>query len=76
MKSLQKITQEISEITLEIEEKYPELYRNLTEMPVTLSIPSKNEDTVTTKELSSYLDTLKTVLKEKIALHQKKTIIN
>jgi predicted amino acid-binding ACT domain protein len=72
MKSLQKITQEISEITLEIEEKYPELYRDLIEMPVTLSIPSKNEDTVTTKDLSAYLDTLKITLQKEIELHLKK----
>jgi hypothetical protein len=71
MKSLQKITQDISKITLEIEEKYPELYRNLTEMPITLSVPSKNEDTVTTKELSEYLDSLKKLLQEEIQLHLK-----
>ena len=72
MKSLQKITQEISKITLEIEEKYPELYRDLTEMPITLSIPSKKEDTVSTKELSEYLNTLKGLLQEEIELHLKK----
>jgi len=72
MKSLQKITQEISEITLEIEEKYPELYRDLTEMPITLSTPSKNEDTLTTKELSEYLYTLKELLQKEIEEHLKK----
>jgi len=72
MKSLQKITEEISKITLEIEEKYPELYRDLTEMPITLSIPPKNEDTLTTKELSDYLNTLKKLLQKEIELHLKK----
>lgn len=72
MKSLQKIIQEISKITLEIEEKYPELYRDLTEMPITLSIPSKNEDTLTTKELSEYLNTLKELLQKEIESHLKK----
>ena len=72
MKSLQKITQEISKTTLEIEEKYPELYRDLTEMPITLSIPSKKEDTVSTKELSEYLNTLKGLLQKEIELHLKK----
>jgi len=72
MKSLQKVTTEISKITLEIEVKYPELYRDLTEMPVTLEIPSKNVDTVSTKELNTYLETLKELLEEEIALHKKK----
>ena len=72
MKSLQKITQEISEITLEIEEKYPELYRDLTEMPITLSVPPKNEETLTTRELSDYLNTLKNLLQKEIGLRSKK----
>ena len=66
MKALQKITDEINKITLEIEEKCPELYRTLTENPITLSIPNKNQETISTKELSDYLESLKDLLEEEI----------
>ena len=71
MNSAQKIIQERGKVTLEIEEKYPELYRDLNEMPITLSIPSENEDTLTTKELSEYLNTLKKLIQKEIELNAK-----
>jgi hypothetical protein len=37
MKKLQELTKEINEMTLKIEQEYPELYRNLDEIPITIS---------------------------------------
>ena len=71
MKALQKITNEINKITLEIEEKYPELYRTLAENPITLSTPNKNQETISTKELSDYLESLKDLLEEEIKNEKK-----
>jgi len=69
MKTIQKITKEINQLTLTIEEKFPELYRNLSETPIALN---KKEKTISIKELSSYLETLKDLLKEEIELQNKK----
>ena len=48
---------EINKITLEIEEKYPELYSYLGENPMT--IPNDDDPNVVEKNLSEYLESLK-----------------
>lgn len=57
-----KLLLEISNITLEIETNYPELYQYLDENPVT--IPSEDNLNVDDKSLKNYLETLKIMLKK------------
>jgi len=66
MNALQKIVSEINKITLEIEEKYPELYRTLNENPITLTVPKKHQESVSIKDLTTYLEDLKILLEEEI----------
>ena len=70
MKRLQELTQEIFQLTLTIEQEYPELYRYLDENPIT--IPKLNHPTMDIKNFSDYLETLKALLKQHIISHQKK----
>lgn len=63
MKKIQKLTKEINELTLLIQEKYPELYQHLDENPEI--IKGKN-DKLTTKNFSEYLESLKQLLKSKV----------
>lgn len=70
MKRLQELIKEISNLTLEIEEKYPELYRYLDENPI--SIPSAEHPQVDSKVLSGYLESLKTMLKNYIKAEQER----
>jgi hypothetical protein len=60
MKLSQKIIAEISQTTREIEEKYPELQKYLTELPITLLY---NENMVDDKALNEYLENLKSIVK-------------
>ncbi len=60
MKKLQQLTKEISDLTLKIEQEYPELYRYLDENPIT--IPCCDHPEVTTKNFSDYLDSLRSLL--------------
>lgn len=64
MKKLQQLTKEISELTLKIEQEYPELYRYLDENPIT--IPCCDHPEVNTKNFSDYLDSLRSLLKTHI----------
>jgi hypothetical protein len=69
MKHLNKLMQEIIELTTIMETKYPELYRYLDETP--LNIGKHPEKEITTEDLKSYLETLKTQMNEQIKTHQK-----
>jgi hypothetical protein len=60
MKDLQKILQEITDVTLNIETNYPELYRSLDENPLTL--PVSKHPHMDKKVLEEYLDSLKELL--------------
>ncbi|MCF1420886.1 hypothetical protein [Mangrovimonas futianensis] len=60
MKSTQDLLTEISNLTREIEEHYPELYQYLDENPDT--IPSIDHPKVGNKELQEYLNSLKAQL--------------
>ena len=64
MKRLQKLTQEINELTLKIEEEFPELYTFLNETPIT--IPSSKHPNMDIKNFSDYLDSLKQILEHHI----------
>ena len=57
-----KLLLEISNITLEIETNYPELYQYLDENPLT--IPDEDNLNVDDESLRSYLETLRTILKK------------
>ncbi|SDS19169.1 hypothetical protein SAMN05216503_2268 [Polaribacter sp. KT25b] len=60
MKNLNKILTEITQLTNTIETKYPELYRDLDENPMT--IPSNNHPQMDKKIMEEYLDSLKQLL--------------
>ena len=52
MKKIQKLTQEINELTVRIEQEHPELYRYLDENPIT--IPVDDEAKPTIKSFTDY----------------------
>ncbi|MGM0579556.1 MAG: hypothetical protein ACQETL_02675 [Bacteroidota bacterium] len=70
MKDLHKLLNEVANITLNIETNYPELYKFLDEIPVT--IPSDSHPHIDTKVMTEYLDSLKELLYEHIETHKKK----
>lgn len=74
MKRLQQLTIEINNLTLKIEQDYPELYKYLDENPIT--IPCCNHPKMDIKNFSDYLDSLKQLLKHHIEKHQKEIAIN
>ena len=71
MKKLQRLTREINDLTLQLEQEYPELYRYLDENPVT--IPSSDHTELTVKSFSDYLDSLKSLLEKHIETHKIKS---
>ncbi len=70
MKNLQKLMIEIANISSDMEANYPELYRNLSETPITVGKCAENE--VCTVDLENYLNTLKEQLINHINTHEKK----
>ena len=68
MKSLNLLMQEIIRLTTVIESDYPELYKYLSETPLSLS-ETKN-DAISTNDLVEYLESLKTQLQHHIETHQ------
>jgi hypothetical protein len=70
MKNLNALMQNIIELTTVIETKYPGLYKNLDETP--LSIGKHPEKEITTTDLKSYLEILKHQLEEYIKTHKAK----
>lgn len=67
MEKLQQLLKEINEITLKIEQEYPELYRYLDENPAT--IPTIDHPELTANTFSDYLDSLKALLQHHIETH-------
>ncbi|ELR69210.1 hypothetical protein C900_05281 [Fulvivirga imtechensis AK7] len=59
---------EIHDLTLKIEEQYPELYRHLDENPATISRGEHSQ--IDTKNFSDYLESLKALLAH-VANHQR-----
>jgi len=68
MKNLQKLLIEISQVTINIETNYPEIYRFLDESPLT--IPSEKKPNIDKAVLQEYLESLKELLR-----HHKETHI-
>jgi hypothetical protein len=62
MKTISDYTKEISKLTLEIEQKYPELYEHLDENPMT--IPNEGGKDLSLKEMEEYLNGLKKMVRE------------
>ncbi len=69
MKTLNTLMQDIIQITTEIETSYPELYKYLSETPI--SIGETEQKTVNTHDLKEYLATLKSQLQHHIETHKK-----
>lgn len=59
-----KILDEISRISREIEENYPELQKYLEEMPQTLSDEENKVGKMDEKALKDYLESLKSMVKK------------
>lgn len=57
----QTLTQQILELTLVINTRYPELSKYLTEMPVTL--PTSNDPEISKNTLQEYYESLVTLVK-------------
>jgi hypothetical protein len=67
METEKELNSKILEITMTIKEKYPELYENLDEMPVT--IPDVVNPEINSNNLRAYYDSLKSLLKKFIPGH-------
>lgn len=70
MKELQKLLNEISRLTFDIETNYPELYRTLDENPMT--IPTDKYPHIDKKTLQEYLESLKQLLRHHLETHKNK----
>ncbi len=68
MKKLQQLTKEINELTLRIEQDYPELYQYLDENPIT--IPDCKTPEISVSSFVEYLDSLKSLLERFIESHK------
>jgi hypothetical protein len=62
MKSENEINSDILEITMTIHNKYPELSKYITEMPVT--IPDKDDPKINIRILHDYYNSLQALLKK------------
>jgi hypothetical protein len=69
MKKTHQLLKEINEITLKMEQEYPELYQYLDENPVT--IPNIGHPNLDTKVFANYLEALKILLQNHIESHKK-----
>ena len=68
MKKLQNLFKEINDLTLKIEQEYPELYQYLDENPIT--IPGSEHPKLDTETFSDWLESLKALLKHHIETHK------
>lgn len=64
MKTEKQLNSDILEITMEINEKFPELSKYILEMPAT--IPNMENPEITRKALQEYYDSLNVLLKDYI----------
>lgn len=70
MKDLHNILNEITQLTLDIETNYPELYRTLDEDPMTL--PVVNHPHMDKQVMQEYLESLKELLEHHLETHKNK----
>ncbi|MFN3490349.1 MAG: hypothetical protein ACK4YV_14510 [Emticicia sp.] len=68
MKTEQQLNADILEITMKIQEQFPELSKYIAEMPVTL--PNTATPEITTKILQEYYDSLVIMLKDYTINHR------
>lgn len=68
MEEKDKLTKEIAQLIGNIKTNYPEVYRNLEEVPI--KITSKPHEDLKVEELRDYLETLKIHLRNHLELHQ------
>lgn len=68
MERIKKLSQEINQLTLKIEQEYPELYGFLNENPIT--IPTNEHPQINTENLADYLDSLNQLLKHYLTNQQ------
>jgi len=64
METEKELNRKILELTMQIQEKHPELSKFLEEMPVT--IPNKEKPEINIKNLKEYYDSLNNLLKKSI----------
>ncbi|WP_299098181.1 hypothetical protein [uncultured Winogradskyella sp.] len=69
MKESQKILTEISTVTRDIEDNYPELQKHLDETRSTLPQGSNNSASINDTDLKNYLNELKTIRDKYIEEH-------
>lgn len=67
MESEKELNAKILDITMIIQEKYPELSKYLGEMPVT--IPNKESPEINSKNLREYFDSLTSILENYVREH-------
>ena len=70
MKDLHHILNEITQLTLNIETNYPELYRSLDENPMTL--PVSKHPHIDKIVMQEYLESLKLLLEHHLETHKNK----
>jgi hypothetical protein len=68
MKKLSQLMTEITAISSDMEANYPELYKNISETPMSFGKCSGNE--ICTEDLKNYLNTLKEQLTGYIKTHK------
>jgi hypothetical protein len=69
MKTEKELNTAILDITMKIKEKFPELSKYITEMPVT--IPNIENPEINRKALQDYYNSLRIVLKDYVENHVK-----
>lgn len=62
MKTVKKLLKEISDLIVEIETHYPDLYQYLDENPIT--IPNMEHPKIDAQELNDYLESLRDLLEK------------
>ncbi|MBC7488583.1 MAG: hypothetical protein H7282_17730 [Cytophagaceae bacterium] len=70
METKEKLDKDIVEITMHIQDKFPELSKYIAEMPV--HIQYTNGSNVSVEDLKKYYDSLKEVLKKYAEEHEAK----
>ncbi len=68
MKTLRELLTDITNLTTNIETNYPELYKFLGEMPIT--IPSTDHPDINIAIMQDYLSSLKQLLKHHLETHK------
>jgi hypothetical protein len=68
MKTEEELNADILKITMTMRDKYPELSKYISEMPIT--IPDESNPHINTKNLQNYYDSLNEILKKYAPNHK------